>query len=198
MKRTLLALAVWDPKTGYVQGLHFLAALTAVATARGTDAESFRLLAVLTREPVLRGLLRVEFPVFQGLCSLFDRLLAETQPALAKHLGGLGITSDLFLFAWAQSLFLKALPMHAALHVVDAFLVHGPRALLAAADAVLRQLAALLLRSDFEAALRTLTVGAASHAMLLGDGDGGAAAGEEDSPSPGGHEWASIDGVLLQ
>ncbi len=56
---------------------------------------------------------------------LFDALLAQRRPKLVEHLNECAVQTEMFLFSWFQTLFLKVLPLNAAAHVWDGFLVEG-------------------------------------------------------------------------
>jgi hypothetical protein len=57
--------------------------------------------------------------------ALFDALLAARQPDVARKLRSLGVSTEMYLFGWLQTLFLKALPLGAAVRVWDVFLLDG-------------------------------------------------------------------------
>ena len=75
----------------------------------------------------------------------FDALLAARSPALAAHLANSGVLTEMYLFGWLQTLFLKALPLSAAARVWDLFLLEGTPALYRVAAAILDLLAPRLL-----------------------------------------------------
>jgi uncharacterized membrane protein YgcG len=77
---------------------------------------------------------------------LFDRLLAARNRRLAEHLAACGLLSEMFLFGWLQTVFLKALPLPSASRVWDGFLLDGTPFLYRVAAALLDLLAPRLLR----------------------------------------------------
>ena len=76
---------------------------------------------------------------------LFDRLLRSRNPALAAHLDECGVLTEMYLFGWLQTVFLKCLPLSAASRVWDLFLLEGTPALYRVAAALLDLLAPTVL-----------------------------------------------------
>ena len=93
----------------------------------------------------------------QHYYDLFDLALEETEPKLRAHLKKVGVTYQLFLFMWLQTVFLRVLPLNAAARVWDLFLLGGTPVLFRTAVAVLRQLKPKLMRGSFEQCLGLVT-----------------------------------------
>jgi hypothetical protein len=190
VKQAVLALAIWDERTGYIQGMTYLAAVlaleasadpseqfeqTAYATLTGSRkprkpvegaprleryaASTFRMLATLTRQPLLLRFLRVEPEAIASYAAIFDDALRRSDPALADKLMEAGASAELFLFGWCQPLMVRSLPLQVAVLVWDGFLCFGTPFLFVSTLAVLKLLRPALMASGEDDCLAILTGG---------------------------------------
>ena len=130
--------AQFDLHTGYVQGLNALAAF--VVTMCQSDATAYSILQRMTRHAGLLAFLRVDTPVLDLVYQAFDLTLRLACPAVSRHLRQEDVQVSMFLYPWLQSLLLRCLPVHIAVHCIDGWLVMGTSYLLRAAVAVLQLL----------------------------------------------------------
>jgi len=122
-------------------------------------ASTFRMLAVLTRQPMLLRLLRVDPLAIMSYSSAFDQAMRVADPELAGRLERAGVTADLFFYGWAQPLFARSLPLRVALRVWDGVLVYGTHFFFAAALAVLKALRPVLMRCSDDDCMAVITGG---------------------------------------
>jgi hypothetical protein len=66
-------------------------------------------------------------PLLAAHLALFERLVAQHEPALARHFATCLIPIELFAKRWFTTLFALELPTSAVLRLWDLLLVHGPR-----------------------------------------------------------------------
>ena len=77
---------------------------------------------------------------------MFDRVLLARTPALARHLHACGVMTEMYLFGWLQTVFIKALPFDAASRIWDCFLLEGTPYLYRVACALIDLLSPVILR----------------------------------------------------
>jgi len=100
-----------------VQGLTYIAAVLAMCSKDGPSC--FRALTVLTRSPAVLAMLRVDGAAIAAHCEAFDAFVKESDPELAASMAEAGVSSELFLFSWLQTLMTRHLPLHVALRIWD-------------------------------------------------------------------------------
>jgi len=157
--RVLHALSLHFPQTGYVQGMASLAATLLCYY------EEERCFVMLVRMWQLRGLERLYQPGFDGLLTVLKEFEGKWLGGkdVAKKLAELNIDPTAYGARWYLTLFNLSIPFPAQLRVWDVFLLlGGPDAsgldvLHAASAALMHALRDVLLDSDFEGAMKTLT-----------------------------------------
>uniref|UniRef100_A0A8H7TVC1 Rab-GAP TBC domain-containing protein n=1 Tax=Bionectria ochroleuca TaxID=29856 RepID=A0A8H7TVC1_BIOOC len=176
--RVLHALSIYFPETGYVQGM---ASLGATLLCYFDEEKSF---VMLVRMWQLRGLERLYRHGFEGLMTALNEF--ETiwlHKDVAKKLTELGIEATAYGTRWYLTLFNLSLPFPAQLRVWDVFLLLGDSGsnpveakpqnkksaatpigpptglgiLHATSAAIVQALREVLLDSDFENAMKSLT-----------------------------------------
>ena len=121
--------AFWnlDDQIGYCQGMNLLVGFMLIIS-EGNELDTFYLLisnfssTFIKRknyEYSLRGLFSEEFPLLAFLNFIFDILLEENVPEIKNHLDELGITYDLWIGQWFQTLFTIVLPTNWCKRVWD-------------------------------------------------------------------------------
>ena len=121
--------AFWnlDEQIGYCQGMNLLVGFMLIIS-EGNELDTFYLLisnfssTFIKRknyEYSLRGLFSEEFPLLAFLNFIFDILLEENVPEIKNHLDELGITYDLWIGQWFQTLFTIVLPTNWCKRVWD-------------------------------------------------------------------------------
>jgi hypothetical protein len=112
-----------------------------------------------TTQGHLFAFLRMNVDAMQRYYDVFERILLEhsTLMHLARHLKALDVGTDLYLFPWFQTLFLRTLDLPLALRVVDMFLLHGSAWLVKVALGVLCLLRPVLVTGSFEDCVRVLS-----------------------------------------
>ena len=114
--------AFWnlDDQIGYCQGMNLLVGFMLIISD-GNELDTFYLLisnfsATFNKrksyEYSLRGLFSEGFPLLAFLNFIFDILLEENIPEVKTHLDEMGITYDLWIGQWFQTLFTIILPLN--------------------------------------------------------------------------------------
>ena len=114
--------AYWnlDRDVGYCQGMNLIVGFL-LLVSNGNELDSFFLLisnfssTYKERKKFnysFRGLFSEEFPLLYFLNFIFDILLEEYIPEVKKHLDEMGITYDLWIGQWFQTLFTIILPVN--------------------------------------------------------------------------------------
>ena len=121
--------AFWnlDNELGYCQGMNLLVGFM-LLISQGNELDTFYLLVSnfsntfnkrKAYEYSFRGLFSEEFPLLTFLNFIFDILLEENIPEIKNHLDELGITYDLWIGQWFQTLFTIVLPLNWCKRVWD-------------------------------------------------------------------------------
>lgn len=134
----------------------------AVPRQDAATAVTFRMLAILTRQPMLLRLLRVEAAAIGSYSEAMDTALGHSDSALATRLRDASITADLFLYGWAQPLLVRSLPLRSVVRIWDGFLCYGTHFMFIAALLVLRLLRPVLMRSNDDDCMAIVTGGCLS------------------------------------
>ena len=116
-----------DKEVGYCQGMNLIVGFL-LLVSEGNELDTFYLLisnfssTYKERKKYnysFRGLFSEEFPLLYFLNFIFDILLEENIPEVKKHLDDMGITYDLWIGQWFQTLFTIVLPMNWCKRVWD-------------------------------------------------------------------------------
>ena len=124
--------AFWnlDDQIGYCQGMNLLVGFM-LLISEGNELDTFYLLisnmsATFNQRKMYdyswRGLFSEGFPLLVYLNFIFDILLEENLPEIKSHLDELGITYDLWIGQWFQTLFTIVLPVNWCKRVWDCIL----------------------------------------------------------------------------
>jgi len=114
--------AFWnlDNEVGYCQGMNLIVGFL-LLLSNGNELDTFYLLisnfssTFKERKKNIfsfRGLFSEEFPLLYFFNFIFDILLEENLPDVKKHLDEMGITYDLWIGQWFQTLFTIILPIN--------------------------------------------------------------------------------------
>ena len=121
--------AFWnlDKEVGYCQGMNLIVGFL-LLISEGNELDTFFLLisnfssTFKERKKYnysFRGLFSEDFPLLYFLNFIFDILLEENIPEVKKHLDEMGITFDLWIGQWFQTLFTIILPVNWCKRVWD-------------------------------------------------------------------------------
>ena len=121
--------AFWnlDKEVGYCQGMNLIVGFL-LLVSEGNELDTFYQLVSNFSSTFkkrkkynysFRGLFSEEFPLLYFLNFIFDILLEENIPEVKKHLDEMGITYDLWIGQWFQTLFTIILPMNWCKRVWD-------------------------------------------------------------------------------
>ena len=124
--------AFWnlDDQIGYCQGMNLLVGFMLIIS-EGNELDTFYLLISnfsatfnqrKTYDYSWRGLFSDGFPLLVYLNFIFDILLEENLPEIKNHLDELGITYDLWIGQWFQTLFTIVLPVNWCKRIWDCIL----------------------------------------------------------------------------
>ena len=114
--------AFWnlDKEIGYCQGMNLIVGFL-LLVSDGNELDTFYMLisnfssTYKVRKKYnysFRGLFSEEFPLLYFFNFIFDNLLEENMPEVKKHLDEMGITYDLWIGQWFQTLFTIVLPLN--------------------------------------------------------------------------------------
>ncbi|RKF80404.1 putative tbc domain-containing protein [Golovinomyces cichoracearum] len=166
--RVLHCFSLYSPKTGYVQGM---ASLAATLLCYYDEEKAF---IMLVRLWTLRSMDKLYDPGFQGLMTAFEEFKKNwvNNDAVSKKLETLCIEPTAYGTRWYLTLFNYSIPFSAQLRVWDVFMLLGDRdtssspenffsgglsILHATSAALIDATREILLESDFENAMKTLT-----------------------------------------
>lgn len=160
--RVLHAITLEYPQTGYVQGM---ASVAATLLCYFTEDQAFIMMARLWSE---RGLIDLYEPGFLKLLEAFERLEKRLRMSdVGRHLLNIGCEPMSWATRWYLTIFHVSLPFHTQLRVWDVFMLHSPDrvqggvrfdVLEATTLALIEGMASVLLGSDFDQAMRILTM----------------------------------------
>jgi hypothetical protein len=89
------------------------------------EAAVFRLLCNLLARPCHRAFFAMDADRIARYQTVLQALMHEHVPAVAAHLGRLGVGTDLFLYDWIMTLFAHPLPLDVAARIWDTYLLGG-------------------------------------------------------------------------
>ena len=104
----LNALRVYDPETGYVQGMNFIVAYFLLHME---ESLAFWLMTALLERYELREIYNHEFWGMYIHSAIMDKLISTNLPTIHKHFQTLGMTPEIFLCDWAISFFCSYIPL---------------------------------------------------------------------------------------
>ncbi|KAJ9079471.1 hypothetical protein DSO57_1035008 [Entomophthora muscae] len=122
----LKAYAQYNPDVGYCQGMGMLVGLFLM---QGLEAEEAFWLLVSTINQYLQGYFTPTLGQLRVHAAVFERLLEEHDPRLAKHLATNDITPLLYVTPWFLTVFTMTLPWASVLRVWDLFYYKGVKIL---------------------------------------------------------------------
>lgn len=111
------------PKTGYVQGMTYLAGMLLMYM---DAADACIVLSNLMDVPYLSALFSFNLTEMKKHADLFDQLFEHNLPNLHSHFRGLGISDEHYLIDWHLTLFSKAFPIPVASRIWDCIMLEGP------------------------------------------------------------------------
>jgi hypothetical protein len=153
LQKILNAFALYDEKTGYTQGMGFVAGLLLIYMG---EEDAFFALVRLMTDYELAGLYSNDFPRLHEMLHVHTQLLKTHLPAVAAHFEALELESKTYGFQWFSTLYLYALPFHLVIRIWDYFLVDRFVAVYSIALALLKLHQQRLLQLDWEGVMKLL------------------------------------------
>jgi Ran GTPase-activating protein (RanGAP) involved in mRNA processing and transport len=153
LQKILNAFALYDEKTGYTQGMGFVAGLLLIYMG---EEDAFFTLVRLMTDYELAGLYSNDFPRLHEMLHVHTQLLKTHLPAVAAHFEALELESKTYGFQWFSTLYLYALPFHLVIRIWDYFLVDRFVAVYSIALALLKLHQQRLLQLDWEGVMKLL------------------------------------------
>lgn len=123
MFHVLYALALFQPKVGYCQGMSHICAH--VLSVMESEEDAFLLLAMLMQKFDMKDLFTPGFAKLNALTYTFDELFRKRDRQLWQHLSNLGVSSNFYLPKWYLSMFCMQFPPVFILRLWDVFLLYG-------------------------------------------------------------------------
>mmetsp|Transcript_26249 Transcript_26249/g.66752 ORF Transcript_26249/g.66752 Transcript_26249/m.66752 type:complete len:385 (+) Transcript_26249:153-1307(+) len=115
----LKAVAVYDKRLGYCQGLGFVAGILLIYMS---EEESFWVLIRMIRDYDMEGLFLPGFPGLQKKFFMLRKFLEARQPDIVAHFDKEGLMPDIYAMQWFQMLFSYNFPFALVLRIWDVFL----------------------------------------------------------------------------
>jgi len=143
----------YRPDVGYVQGMSYLAGNLLLYMS---PFDAFVSFAHLLNSPFFHVFLKLETDKMQERYRVFEDLLKDVEPELAKHLHQEGIAPELFLMEWCMTLFTKRLGLDVVGRVWDHYLLTGESVVYRTAAAIMRVLKPELIHAPFDQIMKKL------------------------------------------
>ena len=154
LRECLEAFAMHRPDLGYVQGMSYMAAMLLLNIS--DQYLTFQCLVNLMVKDHLFVFYLLDSSLIHQYLSLFDSALESSLNNVYVHFQNLNVNSDMYLFPWIQTVFLKYLPLKIASRVWDNFLLDGVTYLFRTAIAILSLLAPALVDSEMDVVMPLL------------------------------------------
>ncbi len=122
LRRILEAFVLYRPDVGYMQGMSYLGAILLL----NLDVESafVAFVNILTNDNFV-SFDRLDEQNLIAYMKAFETLFIEEMPLLHAHFVNLGITTDLYLYEWFSTVFVRSFPLDISLRIWDNFLCNG-------------------------------------------------------------------------
>lgn len=154
MREVLEAFTVYRPDIGYVQGMSFLAAMLLLNME---PFPAFVCLANILHARHMMLLYRLQLVEMKRSFAVFEALLAEHAPRVARHLQLIEISPDFYLVDWFLTIYCKSLSIELSSLVWDQFAFDGEVVLFKVAVALLLYYQDILEKEPFDVCLELLT-----------------------------------------
>lgn len=147
-KRVLKAWVVSHPRLVYWQGLDSLCA-PFLSLNFNNEALAYSCLSAFISKYLHKFFLKDNSPVMQEYLSVFSHMIAFHDTELYNHLDSISFVPELYAIPWFLTMFTHILPLHKIYHMWDTLLLGNCSFPMAVGVAILKQLKAELLASDF-------------------------------------------------
>lgn len=137
VRMVLRALAVVHPRTGYCQGMNFLAGALILQDLKTEDA-FWVMHSMLSSEKYLLDYYDTTLRGSRRDMLIFQALIDKKHHKISKTFLRLGISVEMFSASWFLSLFLDTLPFEASIRFLDFYLLYGRRFLFSTAMAIIK------------------------------------------------------------
>ena len=109
-QKVLQKLAVYFPKTGYTQGINFLAGFFIISGQSINQSFTICSKMFTNYDLMLLGMYEDQFPLNRLYCSLVWEYLATKKSKIKALLNSFSIFDDLWLFQWFATFFIYSFP----------------------------------------------------------------------------------------
>lgn len=148
LKRLLKAWVTAHPQYVYWQGLDSLTAPFLISNFNDEE-KAFLSLYNFIPKYLHNFFLKDNSMVIKEYLTKFSQLVMFHEPALAKHLNEINFIPELFAIPWVLTMFSHVFPLHKILHLWDKLILGDSSYPLFIGIAILKQLKATLMESDF-------------------------------------------------
>ena len=148
LKRVLKAWVVSNPELVYWQGLDSLAAPFLLLNFNN-EAAAWACLSTFIPKYLYNMFQKDNASVIQEYLAKFSHLQAFHDPVLFNHLDEIGFIPDLYAIPWVLTMFSHVFPLHKIFHLWDTLLLGNSSYPLCVGMAILLQLRAQLIESQF-------------------------------------------------
>ncbi|KAK4471330.1 hypothetical protein MN116_004767 [Schistosoma mekongi] len=144
----LLAYIVYQPETGYIPGMSFIAGMALIVFDNTYDA--FVLFANVLNKSYHHAFSSKDEEKFLVYFNDFDKLFARCLPRLYSHFKEVGFVTTMFLFDWLFTIFSRILSFETCIRIWDLYFLYEESALFYGALAILKLYEKDLLSSNFD------------------------------------------------
>ncbi|KAH8877826.1 TBC1 domain family member 12 [Schistosoma japonicum] len=144
----LLAYIVYQPETGYIPGMSFIAGMALIVMDNTYDA--FVLFANVLNKSYHQAFSSKNEEKFLVYFNDFDKLFARCLPRLYTHFKEIGFLTTMFLFDWLFTIFSRILSFETCIRIWDLYFLYEESALFYGALAILKLCEKDLLSSNFD------------------------------------------------
>lgn len=156
LRRVLRAYSLYDPITGYCQGMNFIAA--SFITLMSEEEAFWLLVVVMNERPTnMRGLFGEGMDQTQQILFTSEKLIEEYLPSLYKHFLNENVHVTMFATQWLLTIFTSSFPFDLVLRVWDVYITEGYKAVYRVMLALLKDSMDELLKMQFEEILSFLS-----------------------------------------
>lgn len=148
LKRLLKAWVTAHPQYVYWQGLDSLTAPFLISNFNDEERAFLSLFNFIPKY-LHNFFLKDNSQIIKEYLTKFSQLVMFHEPALARHLSNIAFIPDLFAIPWVLTMFSHVFPLHKILHLWDKLILGDSSYPFFIGIAILRQLKATLMESDF-------------------------------------------------
>jgi hypothetical protein len=146
LRKLLETYAFYRPDVGYIQGMSYIAGVLLLNCDLPT---AFQCFANLLSTHFYFDFFRLEKSKIDIHLRVYESLLKERLPRLARHFKAEDVQPDMYMIDWLMTLYSRSMPMNVAARVWDLYLCEGELSLFRVAIGLLKMHESALLCMEF-------------------------------------------------